>query len=79
MKSFSPSLVFTAWNFGAKIVPITKAVKEIHIPVRFVYFSTKMRKPTNKTTNESKLNRKARNCNLVMILCFVVNLLMELY
>jgi hypothetical protein len=38
-----------------------------------------MRKPTNKTTNESKLNRKARSCNLVMILCFVVNLLMELY
>jgi hypothetical protein len=38
-----------------------------------------MREPTNKTTNESKLNRKARSCNLVMILFFVVNLLMELY
>ena len=40
MNNFSPSLVFIAWNFGDKSVPITNAVNGIQKPVKLVKWAT---------------------------------------
>jgi hypothetical protein len=48
MNNFSPSLVLTAWNFGERMVPTTKAVNGIYNPVKLVYLKIKYRKEINK-------------------------------
>ncbi|MEY2671338.1 MAG: hypothetical protein RLZZ577_1654 [Bacteroidota bacterium] len=67
MNNFSPSLVFTAWNFGDKMVPTTKAVKGTNKPVRFVYLKIKNRKEINKIAKQPNWYIKALNCNLVIV------------
>lgn len=68
INNFSPSLVFTAWNLGDKIVPTTKAVNGTNKPVRLVYLKIKKRKEINKIAKLPNWYKKALNCNLVIVM-----------
>lgn len=48
-----------AWNFGAKMVPITKAVNGNHNPLKWVYKSNKNRTATKIAAKQKRLYNKA--------------------
>lgn len=72
MNNFSPSLVFIAWNFGDKSVPMTNAVNGIQNPVKLVKCATTYRAEINNIAKHPNWYRNARICNLVIFLSLKV-------